>query len=290
MVQVLFLVIILSLTLLYGNILWNSPFVAIINRWLRWILFSVLFAYFSKELEWFDKPYFVLAITGFGGWFLIESIYTWFGIRTLNFSSVSLFPKYIPDTQGVNWPNNKHFITLRNWLRTNNFKEQQSLKCILFDTFFIRSSVFYSADLSIRLQIVFLPKRRGNFYDYYILSSKTASGSMVVTDNMFLPYGGFYPNNWFLKRSPLTRSLHTLLKKHQKRMKNFKESFLNWEESVVEQFNEEQQALRLFNMEKGFMLHPEFHFKYGQISYEGRYRLWKEIWMLKYLGLPLLRP
>jgi hypothetical protein len=48
--------------------------------------------------------------------------------------------------------------------------------------------------------------------------------------------------------------------------------------------NATQHELDLINTELGF-LHPHNQRDdFGKITQEGRYRVWKEIWMLNYLG------
>ena len=50
--------------------------------------------------------------------------------------------------------------------------------------------------------------------------------------------------------------------------------------------NVQNSELDRLNTEMGF-LHPHHERDdLGKITHEGRYRVWKEIWMLDYLGLP----
>lgn len=39
-----------------------------------------------------------------------------------------------------------------------------------------------------------------------------------VTDNLYLPFGGFYPENWLVERLPWRRSLPRLMARHEQRM------------------------------------------------------------------------
>ena len=48
--------------------------------------------------------------------------------------------------------------------------------------------------------------------------------------------------------------------------------------------NSTQQELDRVNTEMGFLHHPPQRDDLGKITHEGRYRVWKEIWMLNYLG------
>jgi hypothetical protein len=105
-----------------------------------------------------------------------------------------------------------------------------------------------------------------------------------VTDNTFLPFGGFYPENWFLERRPLTRNFSRLFKSHKKRIENTKEVFVDWDEEVVDDVNQQQKMLEKVNTDMGFLFPIHQREEYGKITWEGRYRVWKEIWMLNYFG------
>jgi hypothetical protein len=48
--------------------------------------------------------------------------------------------------------------------------------------------------------------------------------------------------------------------------------------------NDAQRELDRVNTELGFLNPQGAREDHGKISHEGRYRVWKEIWMLNYLG------
>ena len=49
-------------------------------------------------------------------------------------------------------------------------------------------------------------------------ASITDEGSRIVTDNFYIPFAGFYPENWFVERLPLRRSLPRMLARHRARI------------------------------------------------------------------------
>ena len=57
-----------------------------------------------------------------------------------------------------------------------------------------------------------------------------------------------------------------------------------WNNEPITDLNSQQSELDRLNTELGF-LHPQHERDdLGKITHEGRYRVWKEIWMLDYLG------
>src|SRR5690625_7782842 len=93
-INLLVCVALLSIFLVYWNNRWASPIVAIFSRWMRWILFAGGIALFSREFCWTDRPFWVLAVSAFLFWFLIESIFTLFEIHALSCRSIYIFMRY----------------------------------------------------------------------------------------------------------------------------------------------------------------------------------------------------
>lgn len=273
-----------SFILLYGNIRWENPLITVVNRWVRWILFSLLIAYLLPAWEIADRPFHVLAISGFLGWFLVESIISWLSIRMLNQSSLSLFPRFTINQRESQWPNQKQFIDLRAWLRANEFKESQALKTHITGSFSVRSSVYLDSKEETLLQFLFFPQKSGKITVYYILMSSTSSGQRFITDNLEMPYGGYFPDQWSMVRKPLCRSLKRLLRCHRERIEASGESVAPWEGDPVDEINFQQSTLEHFNTQEGFLFPSNLHDTHGKITPEGRYRLWKQYWRLRYLG------
>lgn len=268
---------------------WNgrkaSLLLAILNRWLRWITFSLAAAFLSFSAEWFAKPFWTLVLVFFLGWFLVETIYHWIAIKALSQSSVPLFPAFNINPQGEEWPGQKRFFALRQWLKDHEFKSICSLKASLVSDVTLRMHVFQSLDDKHRIQILLIPQRNGAVNMCFTIVSQTVEKSRFVTDNMFLPFGGFYPENWYLQRKPLARNLMGLYRRHLRRLENTKEVFVTWEDDPLDDVNFQQKTLERVNTDLGFLFPIAQRDEFGKITWEGRYRVWKEIWMLNYLGM-----
>ena len=137
-----------------------------------------------------------------------------------------------------------------------------------------------------RVQVTFIPQANGAISVCYAVSSVGADGSLYLTDNLYIPFGGFFPENWFVERKPWRRSLRSLLAHHRERVTVAGIELVPFSDDPLVDLNAAQQELDQLNTELGF-LHP--HAKredLGKFTAEGRYRVWKEIWMLNYLGRP----
>ncbi len=274
-----------SLLVTYGNMQWNLPVVGILNRWLRWVVLSLLTASLVIELEWTGRPFWLIALTVFIGWFILETFYNYAIISALSRSPIPLFPRFQKNTSGDEWPATKQFILLRDWLRTQGFKKLQSVKANLDDAIAIRSSIYQNEDGSVRCQVLFFPARTPRMSAAYVLSTQTKEGELVVTDNVCLPFGGYYPENWFIERKPLCRNLCSLMRYHKRRLQRDGVNVEPWDdEEPLDELNRQQRTLEQINLRAGFLNSPEDQEERGRITSEGRYRLWKEIWLLNYFG------
>src|SRR5690625_1948020 len=184
----------LSIFLVYGNNRWGSPVVAIFNRWIRWILFAGGIAFISREFGWSDRPFWILAVSAFLSWFLIETVFNWMAIQALSRSPIPLFPHFTEHLQSNEWPVQKRFLKIREWLRQNGFQQLQSLTADLGFDRVIRNFVFEKSDKKTRIQVVFLPRRNGNLTACFSFDSLREDGVRIVTDNFYTPFGGFYPD------------------------------------------------------------------------------------------------
>ena len=190
--------IILSLVLLQLNQRRGSPVLAIFNRWLRWLIFAFGGAAVVLDLEWSARPYPVLVAAFFLGWFVLETLYNWLAIHALSVSPLPLFPRFTLNHSGEEWPTQARFLKIRDWLRANRFKQVQALKAEVGPGMHLRVSIYQDADAGVRLQVTFLPQGNGALSVCYSLSTNTVSGHRYVTDNLHLPFGGFYPENWLV--------------------------------------------------------------------------------------------
>lgn len=277
-----FFVISLLLQLLNSRVL--LPAVTIAIRWVRWVLFSLVVAYLADQLQWTDRPVWAVAVIGFLGWFLVESIYHWLAIRALSLSSLPLFPRFVVNTSGEEWPTQRRLFSIREWLRREKFHLVQSLKSEIAPGIFVRLSVYQDPANLIRLQVSFIPQPGGVVALCYTLSSRTVDDVRYVTDNLHLPFGGFYPENWLVERRPWSRRIGRLLARHRQRIGQEGVALTPWTTDPLDDLNRQQGQLEKVNTELGFLHGQREREEYGKISTEGRYRVWKEIWLLNYLG------
>jgi len=280
--------VIISISLSYSSHRWALPVLAIANRWLRWILFALFFAFIIHELS--NSPAENLpqnALIGFLLYLLIETMYNWLAIGALSKSGMALFPAFRKNDQGDEWPSHKRFLATKEWLRTQGFSKSDSIKAELTEGLYLRSSVYDVEDRLTRLQILFIPQRTGNLAMCYIFMSQDEAGNRYITDNVFMPFGGFYPENWDILRKPLWRSIERLYQLHLKHIEKAEKALIRWEDEPLADLNEQQRHLENLNLQSGFLMPREEQEEHGKISGDGRYRIWKEVWVLNYLGITL---
>ncbi|PTY05207.1 hypothetical protein DB347_17210 [Opitutaceae bacterium EW11] len=273
-----------SLVLFQLNQRVASPVLAIVNRWLRWIIFSAGGALIAIDFGWISRPFWAVALAFSLIWFLCETLYNWLAIQALSISPLPLFPRFVANTSGEEWPTAPRLLKVRDWLRANDFKLVQSLKAEVGPSVYLRVSVYQDMEAQIRIQVTFLPQTNGAISVCYSLSSQTVSGFRYVTDNLYLPFGGFYPENWLVERNPWRRSLDGLVKRHRQRLSKAREMLLPWSTDPLNDLNSQQRELEQVNTELGFLLPHADREDFGKMSYEGRYRVWQEIWLLNYFG------
>ncbi len=276
--------IIVSLVVMKVNLRLGSPVLAIIDRWLRWVLFSIGGAQVCYEFKFIDRPYWVLAVAFFVVWFVGETLYNWLAISAHSLSTLPLFPRYSVNTTGEEWPVQPRLLKPREWLRAQGFRQVQALKAEIGGGVFLRVSVYHDAQAAVRVQVTFIPQANGALSVCYAITSVTADGRRYLTDNLYIPFAGFYPEHWFVERAPWSRSLPRLLARHRARLERAGVTGVPFTTEPLADFNDVQRELDQLNTELGF-LHPQGKREdLGKFTYEGRYRVWKEIWMLNYLG------
>jgi hypothetical protein len=277
---------ILSLVLFSLNQRLASPVIAIFVRWLRWLLFTFGGAFLALEWDWSTRPFWVIAIVLFFAWFLMETAYNWLAITALSESPLPLFPRYVSNASGEEWPTHSRLLKVREWLRAQHYSQVQSLKAEIGGGIYLRVSVYQDPTAKTRIQITFVPQASGAISVCCTLMSRTEDGMRYITDNLYLPFGGFYPESWLVERKPWRRSLPSLLARHNKRLAAVRGQLASWTVEPVEDLNQQQFELERLNTELGFLL-PHFQREeYGKMTYEGRFRVWLEVWMLDYFGRP----
>ena len=271
------------LTITLANRSMVHPLLNLVNRWVRWVLFANTIAFLVTSQSWTDRPFWAVFIIAFLIWFLLETIYNWIYIRALSFSEVPLFPRY-RTSQKEEWPIDARWIDVKRWMRESSYQTEGSYEALLIQDLMIRNVVFDRTDKMLRIQVVFLPQTSSRVPPYFILTSIDQDGQRVVTNNLPLPFGGIYPKSWNVARRPLTRKIDRLVEIHEQRV--LKKSFkpVAFDDNALEELNRQQQALEQANVQGGFLHAHEYREDYGVLSSNGRYRLWKEIWSLNYLG------
>ena len=276
---------VVSVILVQVNQRLASPVVAIADRWLRWIIFPVAVAWLlCRNFELIDRPVWVVAVAGFLIWFIVETLYNWLAIAALSVSPFPLFPRYVVNTSGEEWPIQPRFLKIREWLRAQGFRQVQALKAEVGGDIYLRVSIYQDEAALLRVQVTFLPQNNGAIDVCYSLTSLTLDGSRYVTDNLYIPFGGFYPEDWFVDRRPCSRSLPRLVALHKKRIAAVGRALVPFMVEPMADLNDAQRELDRVNTELGFLNPQAAREDHGKISHEGRYRVWKEIWMLNYLG------
>ncbi|HTT55961.1 MAG TPA: hypothetical protein VMF63_02555 [Opitutaceae bacterium] len=273
----------LSLVLFALNQRLASPVIAIFVRWLRWLLFAFGGAFLLLAWGASTRPFWVLTLVLFLAWFLIETVYNWAAIAALNQSPLPLFPRYVVNASGEEWPTHPRLLQVREWLRGHGYTQAQALKAEIGGGIYLRLSVYQDRAARTRVQVTFVPQANGAISVCYTLSSCTTDGLRCVTDNLYLPFGGFYPENWLVERRPWSRSLPRLLARHERRVAAAG-GFAPWTLEPVEDLNQQQFELDRLNTELGFLLPYDQREEFGKMTHEGRFRVWREVWMLNYFG------
>lgn len=276
--------IVVSLILLQVNQRLASPLLSIADRWIRWFVFSFGCAQLCDEFKLIDRPFWILALVFFLVWFLVETLYNWLIITAESLSPMPLFPRYAVNTSGEEWPVQPRLLKVREWLRAQGFRQTQALKAEIGPSIYLRLSVYQDAPATVRVQATFLPQANGAIAACYSVTSLSADGVRYVTDNLYIPFAGFFPEHWFVERRPWTRSLPALLRRHRARLEAAQVQVVPFTSDPLADLNTAQHELDQLNTELGF-LHPHSDREdLGKFTQEGRYRVWKEIWMLNYLG------
>ena len=217
--HIIIIMVSISLGLGYMYLRSGWQLLAVANRWLRWLIFSFLFAWVGQLLDIHNpKPFALLASTGFLVYLLIETIYNWIAISALSKSELALFPTFRSNKDGDEWPSHHRYLKTKEWIRQNGFTRIQSIKAMLDEQLSIRASVYENKEKKVRLQVLFVPQRNESLAMCYVFSSKDEDEARYITDNMFLPFGGFYPESWHLIRKPMVRSISKLFARHKKRL------------------------------------------------------------------------
>lgn len=273
-----------SLVLMRINRASASPIIVLVNRWLRWAIFSTGGAYLLNAFEFADHPFWLLVVVFALIWFLGETLYNWLAIGAYSRSELPLFPRYEPNDSGEQWPTQKNFLKLRDEIRAGGFTHMRSMRAHIAAGVYVRISIYQDATATTRLQVTFLPHPGGGMAVAIGISTLTTGGHRYMTDNTFTPYAGFFPENWLVERKPWKRSLRALLRRHSRRLAANNETPVPDAADPIEEMNAHQRAIEQLDIEMGFLTPHSEREERGRITNAGRYRTWKELWMLNYLG------
>ena len=280
----LVIAMLISLVLFQVNQRQGSPVLAIFIRWLRWLIFGFGLAKIVVDVGISDRPYWSLTAVFLLTYALIETVYRWMEIHALSMSPIPLFPRFAVNSSGDEWPIQPRVLKERDWLRSEGFKAVQSLRAEIAPSIYLRMSIYHDPTEKLRVQVLFLPQPGGNIVVCASLASQRSDGTRVVTDNLYLPFAGFYPENWLVVRKPWQRSLKALVKQHRVRLADEADSLVVWETEPLADLNAQQHALEQVNTELGFLFPHHEREENGKMTAEARYRVWKESWLLNYFG------
>lgn len=275
----------LSIVLGLLNTKFSSLRISVLNRWARWLGVAFGAAFLVFDAGWLNRPFWVIGALFFIGWLLVETLYTWLAISALSKSSISLFPRFAENTTGEEWPAQKKLIEIKDWLKSKGFVRSKAVLAEVGHGIHIRSTVFQSEDNRVRFQILFVPQNNGDIGFCFSFSSEGQTGERYMTDNLFMPYGGYYPEKWDVVRKPWVRDPARLFKLHKSRIA--KAELVSYEEDPIDDLNQQQRDLEQINLKEGFLFAPQYQEEHGRITWEGRYRVWKEVWMLNYFGISM---
>ncbi len=259
------------------------PVLKLVAHWCRWFSFAFFLSYLLVIFELSSRPDWVHFIIGMGLWFILETLFFRVSVQLLNSSEVPLFPKYQRDSIDNLWPINNRALKIKDYLLNESFENIGVIKAELMKGFSIRQSMFLDKTKNVRVNVVFIPNAKNEIKCYFSLFSINNNGDYLITDNLNIPFGGFYPDHWSVNRYPLCQSLDKLRKKHILKMEVIG---LNWEvldTDLLNKVNKCQLELETINQKMGFFSYSEEEAN-AQITSEGSNRICLEMWLLSYLG------
>ena len=261
--------------------LFPKPIFNLIFQWVRWICFSICFSFILVNFGISSRPFEVHFFIGLCVWYVIETAFYRLSIHIFDSSNIKIFPRYELDNCDKLWPINPHTIVVKEWIAQNKFKLINNIKSNLIKGICIRQAVYLNNEKTVKLIVYFLPSRNGKIKLNYSFTSKFKSGDLFITDNQNIPFGGFYPDHWKCERKPLITNINSLFLEHTKNVINEGDSEKYEKEETLFEINEIQKNLEDLNIKKGFI-----HYSNNLIKLTpfGIYRLWKEMWLLAYLG------
>ncbi len=260
-----------------------DPARAILGRWALWLCVSCGTALLLHRIGASSRPIWASTLFCMLAWQLAETVYNWMAIDAVSRSDLPLFLNYKRSGAGQ-WPADRTFVTLREEIRREGFRLLASSIGQMNGVDYLRCNIYEDAEKHISLSTLFVPRGSNSLSVFLALTTHADNGRIYITDNMFVPFGGFYPEDMMVERRPLMRSLSRLLGRHRKRLEAEGAKPVPYECDPIEEMNRRQGEVERENLNMGFLVDPQERELHGNISREGRYRLWTELWMLNYFG------
>ena len=265
--------ILLSLLLLQINQRAASPVISILDRRLRWLVFAFGAAQICRDFALIDRPYWVLAAVFFIVWFLGGMLYNWLAISALSVSPLPLFPRYVPNQSGGEWPVQPRLLKIREWLRAQGFSQAQALKVEVGSGLYLRVSVYQDAAALVRVELTFpaaVQWRHRRLHDAHL--ARRRRPALHHGQPLHQPLPGFYPESWLVERRPWCRSLPRLLALHRARLARAGVHPVPFLVDPLADLNATQhEELDLINTELGFLgIRTTSAMDFGKITQEGR--------------------
>ena len=255
----------------------------VIYRWARWLLFSAVAAEVGVALAWSGYgPAFGMA---FLVWFVGETMFYWWIIRNISESDGTLFPRFRKMQRPESWPVQKRFLKLRDLIRAKRFQLIESAEIDFGDEIVegnIRLFIFRHISKKIRLDVWFFPHRFKNLECLFVFQSQSGK-KRLMTSNLNYAFGGFYPETYSVWRH-LYVSFPGLLKRHLKHLRQGKYHCDAMTRNPIDDLNHEEYLLEQYNVDVGFLTPPHHRDDYGQLTPDGKFRVWYSLWLLNYVG------
>ncbi len=264
----------------------STTWLNIAARWYRMGLFSLASAVFAQDINLIDRPLHVLVLIFTLAWLMMETAMGWLMVSALSKSNYPLFPAFSANLSGLEWPLGKSLLRLKNQIKDAQFVFVQSLKSELGSGIFLRMAVFQHVSAETRLHVYFTPDVGGAVRYFLSFHSVLPDGKRISTDNLALPFGGFYPETWELDRRPRCQNFLKLKALHEERKAAFgRQQWARFDLNPLDEINQQQRMLERLNLEMGFLNPVSEQEEHGKLSYEGRYRVWVELLLLNYFGI-----
>lgn len=262
-----------------------SPVNRLIVRWVRLIGIGLFIGLLFKVTFFAETPFWRLYVMGVLFWLFVESGYVWIYILAWDKSELPLFPS-IREVERVEWPANHRFFLIKDWIREHHYSLQACFQYRYEEEVLQQVLVYQSEDALTRLQVIIVSDASGVILDQVVFASVSDSGELWVTDNVFMPFGGVYPETWRVQRHPAVRKISKIASMHERRKQQAdSENWIPFEVQVSDWLFDMQQTLERVNVNAGILNERTDRDEFGKMTGEGRYRIWKELLLLNYLAI-----